>query len=430
VTTEHSSPTVQQGSRLALAFIFITALLDSVGLGIIIPVLPQLIAELRGYHTITPAAMSEAARWGGWLAFVFAGMQFLCAPLIGNLSDRFGRRPVLIASLLALGLDYLVMGLAPTLAWIFVTRAISGIAGASYPTIGAYIADVTPPEKRGVNFGLIGAAFSLGFIVGPLAGGLLGQFGPRIPFFAAAGLSLANALFGLFVLKESLALANRRKFEWQRANPVGALHAMRRFPMILGLIAVIILTRLAHDANPVIFTYYVMLKFGWNSAMVGYAMMWIGATLALVYMVLIRVVMPKIGEPASVYVGLIGGAISFAGYAFATQGWQMFVWITVFALFGFAGPALNGIMSKLVGPTEQGELQGALACVGSLTSVAAPIILTQVFAFFTGPRAPVYFPGSAFFVGALSLLAAAAVFTRLRTRAPAAPAAAAAEPAE
>ena len=412
--------TAPQGSRLALAFIFTTMLIDTIGLGIIIPVFPKLLSELTG------EGMSRAAWWGGWLAFVFAGMQFLCAPLIGNLSDRFGRRPVLIASLLMLGLDYLVMGLAPTIAWIFVTRAISGIAGATYPTVSAYIADVTPPERRGVNFGLIGTAFSLGFIFGPLLGGLLGQFGPRIPFIASAALSLANALFGLLVLKESLAKENRREFEWRRANPVGALHAMRRFPLIVGLIAVIVLVRLAHDANPVIFTYYVMLKFHWSTAMVGYAMMWVGTTLALVYTFLIRIAMPKIGETNSVYLGLFGGALAFAGYAFATQGWMMFGWITVFALFGFAGPALNAIMSKLVGPKEQGELQGALACVGSLTSVVAPILLTQVFAYFTGSRAPVYFPGSSFFVASLCLVAAAAVFTRLRTQ----PAVAAAEPAE
>jgi MFS transporter, DHA1 family, tetracycline resistance protein len=247
-----------------------------------------------------------------------------------------------------------------------------------------------------------------------------------VPFFASAALALANALFGLLVLRESLPPENRRTFEWKRANPVGALHAMRRFPMIVGLIAVVVLMRLAHDANPIIFTYYVMLKFHWDTKMVGYAMMFIGATLAAVYMVLLRIVIPKIGEANGVYLGLFGGAAAFAGYAFATRGGMMFVWMAVFALFGFAGPALNGIMSRLVGPTEQGELQGALSCVGSLTSVAAPIVLTQIFVYFTSAAAPVYFPGSAFFVASLCLLGAVLVFVRLR-RQPAARAAHAAE---
>lgn len=416
--TGNSGTAGAQTNRLALTFIFITALIDSIGLGIIIPVWPKLIAELA--H----ANITGAAWWGQWIGFVYAGMQFLCAPLIGNLSDRFGRRPVLIASLLALALDYSIMGFAPTLAWLFVGRFLSGIAGAAYPTIGAYIADVTPPDKRAGGFGVMGAAFSVGFILGPAMGGILGEFGSRVPFFAAAALSLANALFGLLVLRESLAKENRRAFEWRRANPVGALHAMRRFPLILGLIAVVVLMRLAHDANPVLFTYYVMLKFHWSTAMVGYAMATVGAALGIVYMFLIRIVIPKIGEANSVYLGLLGGAIAFAGYAFAPNTVTMFVFIAAFAVFGFAGPALNAIMSKLVGPKEQGELQGALACVGSLTSVAAPIILTQVFVAFAKP--PFRFPGAGFLAASAFLIVAAGVFIRLRTQ----PAAAAPEPAE
>ena len=425
--TADSGTIPAQTNRLALAFIFITMLVDTIGLGIIIPVFPQLIAELRGYHTITPQAMNEAARWGGWLAFIFAGAQFLCAPLIGNLSDRYGRKPVLILSLLTLGLDYLAMAISPTIMWLFITRTLSGISGAAYTTVNAYIADVTPPEKRAANFGLVGGAFSLGFIVGPLLGGLLGSYGARIPFFAAAGLALANSLFGLFVLRESLAKENRRTFEWKRANPVGALSAMRRFPMIVGLIAVVVLMRLAHDANPVIFTYYVMLKFHWDSKMVGYSLVFIGVALAFVYMFLIRVVNPRIGDTNSVYLGLLAGAAAFAGYAFATHGATMYLWMAVFALFGFASPALNGIMSRLVGPKEQGELQGALACAGSLATVVAPILLTQIFAYFTSATAPVYFPGAAFLAASISLILAALVFTGIRVQRQTA---AAAEPAE
>lgn len=400
-------------SRTALAFIFVTMLVDTIGLGVIIPVAPKIIAELTGL------GMSGAAWWGGWLFFVFALMQFLCAPLIGNLSDRFGRRPVLIASLLMLGVDYLITGLAPTIAWLFVGRFLSGIAGASYTTAYAYIADVTPPQKRAANFGLIGAAFSVGFILGPALGGTLGEYGTRVPFFVAAGLSLLNALFGFFVLKESLARNNRREFEIWRANPLGALAALRRFPGVLVLCIVIVLMRLAHDSNPVIFSYYVMLKFHWTPRLVGYSLMAVGALMAVVYGYLTRVVIPRIGESSAVYLGLGCGAIGFAGYAFATQSWMMFAWMVPFALFGFVMPALNSIMSKSVGPSEQGELQGAIACIGSLTSIAAPPLLTNLFSYFSGAQAPIYFPGAAFLAASLCLVMAAAVFARIRAPSPA-----------
>jgi len=400
-------------SRYALAFIFITMLVDSIGLGLIIPVAPKIIAQL------THEDMSGAARWGGWLYFVFALMQFLCAPLIGNLSDRFGRRPVLIASLLALGIDYVITGLAPTIAWLFIGRFLSGIAGASYTTAYAYIADITPPEKRAANFGVTGAAFSVGFILGPALGGLLGQADPRVPFFLAAGLSLLNAAFGFFVLRESLAPENRRTFEPWRANPVGALAALRRFPGILTLCIVVVLMRLAHDSNPAVFSYYVMFKFHWTPQLVGYALMAVGALMAVVYGGLVRLVIPKIGETVAVYLGLLCGAMGFAGYAFATESWEMFAWMVPFALMGFVMPALNAIMSKMVGPTEQGELQGALACIGSLTSIAAPPLLTNLFAYFSSGRAPVYFPGAAFLAASVFLVLAALVFTQIRVQSPA-----------
>jgi DHA1 family tetracycline resistance protein-like MFS transporter len=406
-------------SRYALAFIFITMLVDTIGLGIIIPVAPRIIAELTGYAAGDPHAMSGSAWWGGWLQFVFALMQFLCAPLIGNLSDRFGRRPVLIASLLALGVDYLITGLAPTLGWLFIGRFLSGIAGASYTTVNAYIADITPPEKRAANFGLTGAAFSLGFILGPVLGGFLGEIGTRVPFFVAAGLSLANALFGIFVLKESLKKENRRKFEFWRANPVGALAALSRFPNIVTLCAVIVLMRLAHDSNPVIFTYYVYAKFNWTPHMVSYALVAVGALMFVVYAFLTRALIPRIGEAASVYVGLLSGALGFAGYAFSTETWMMFACMVPFAFMGLVTPALNSIMSKGVGPTEQGELQGALACIGSLTSIAAPPLLTNLFSYFTSAKAPVYFPGAAFLAASLCLILGALVFTQIRAQSPA-----------
>ena len=403
-------------SRYALAFIFITMLVDTIGLGVIVPVTPAIIAELTGHKVTDPHAMSEAAWWGGWLATAFSGMLFLFSPLMGNLSDRFGRRPVLIASLLALGVDYLITGLAPTLWWLFVGRTLSGIAGASYTTANAYIADVTPPEKRAQNFGLTGAAFGIGFVIGPAIGGLLGQYGARLPFFVSAGLAVANALFGFFVLKESLPPARRRKFEFWRANPAGSLVALRRYPMVLGFVAILILMRLAHDANPVIWTYYVYLKFHWSSIEVGYSMMFLGLAMAVVFGFLTRILIPKLGEHRAAYIGLFCGAAGFAGYAFATQSWMMYAWMSVWSMMGLAMPSINGIISTHVPPNEQGELQGALSSVGGITSIVAPLLLTNVFAYFTSARAPIYFPGAAFLAAGVMLLLAALLLLRIERK--------------
>jgi MFS transporter, DHA1 family, tetracycline resistance protein len=399
-----------RANRHALVFIFITMLIDTIGLGIILPVTPKLITELTGQ------GMSDAARWGGWLFFVYALMQFFFAPAIGNLSDRFGRRPVLITSLAVLGVDYLITALAPTILWLFIARLMSGIAGAAYPTANAYIADVSPPEKRAANFGLVGAAFGIGFVIGPAIGGVLGQHGTRLPFYVSAAIAFCNALYGFVVLKESLPLSSRRKFELWRANPLGALVALRRFPAMLGLFGVIVLMRLAHDANPVIWTYYTMLKFNWSPAQVGYSLMVVGAMLAFVYSFLTRIIVPRIGENRSVFLGLACGTIGFMGYAFAAKGWVLYAWMAVWVLMALSGPSLNAIMSRQVGPDEQGELQGALASLGSLTSVAAPPILSNLFGYFTSAAAPIYFPGAAFFAGSVFLALSALVFAWTRKR--------------
>jgi len=400
-------------SRHALAFIFVTVLIDSMGLGIIIPVFPKLLTVLA--HE----GLDGAARTGAYLSFAYAGMQFLFAPVLGNLSDRFGRRPILIVSLLGIAIDYLIMGLSPTLGWLFVGRTLSGMAGASYTTAAAYIADVTSPQKRAQSFGLIGAAFGVGFVLGPALGGVLGEAGVRLPFFVSAGLAALNALYGLCVLKESLAPDHRRKFELWRANPLGALIVLRRFPIVLPLCGVLILMRMAHDANPSVFTYYTMLKFRWTAAQVGYSMMGIGLVVAVSYIVLPRLI-PRIGEGRAVYVGLGGGALSFAAYAFATQGWMIYAAMLPFGLVAMAMPALNAIMSKEVGPKEQGELQGAITSLGSLTSVFAPLILGNLFAYFSGAAAPLYFPGAAFAAAALCLVLAAALFAVISPHAAAA----------
>src|SRR5882757_4899044 len=303
-------------SRTALIFIFLTMLIDTIGLGVIIPVSPGIIAQL------THEPISGAARWGGWLFFAYALMQFLCAPVIGGLSDRFGRRPVLILSLLMLGVDYLVTGLAPTIVWLFVGRILSGMAGAAYPTVNAYIADVSPPEKRAANFGLVGAAFGVGFILGPALGGFVGEhLGLRAPFFVAAGLSFANALFGLFVLKESLPPERRRKFEWWRANPFGALKALVRYRTLGLLFVVLVLAQLAHDSLPSTWTYYTMLKFNWGPGDVALSLVAIGVLTTLSFAVLPRLLVPRLGETQTVILGFLCGALSYAGYAFATQTW-------------------------------------------------------------------------------------------------------------
>ena len=278
----------------ALTFIFITLLIDVIGLGIIIPVLPKFIGSL--IH----GDLSLASTYSGWLTFAYAGMQFLFAPVVGALSDRFGRRPVLLCSLFGFGIDYIFMGFAPTIGWLFAGRLISGITGASFTTAGAYIADVSPPEKRAQNFGLIGAAFGLGFIIGPVIGGLLGQISPRLPFFAAAGLALINWIYGYFILPESLSENNRRKFEWKRANPIGALKNFSRYPVILSLVASLVCIYLASHATQSTWTFYTMEKFKWDEKMVGYSLGFVGIMIALVQGGLIRIVIPKLGQKRSI----------------------------------------------------------------------------------------------------------------------------------
>ncbi|MBC6610061.1 TCR/Tet family MFS transporter [Hymenobacter sp. BT507] len=381
--------------KAALGFIFITLLLDVIGFGIIIPVLPKLIEQLTG------EGLSEAARYGGLLGFAFAGMQFLFSPVLGNLSDQYGRRPVLLTALFGFGLDYLFLAFAPSIAWLFVGRIIAGITGASFTTAGAYIADISPPEKRAENFGLIGAAFGMGFIIGPVVGGLLGQFGPRVPFLAAAGLTLLNWLYGYFVLPESLPEESRRPFDWQRANPVGSLRQLGRYPVILGMVASLVLIYLASHATQSTWSYFTMYRFGWDEKWVGYSLGVIGALTGLVQGVLIRYINPRLGPTRSVVLGLSLYAVGLLLFAFAGQGWQMFVFLVPYCLGGIAGPALQGIMSGQVPANEQGELQGALTSLVSVTAIIGPPLMTGLFSYFTSPKAPIHFPGAAFLTAAV-----------------------------
>lgn len=387
-----------KGRPAALGFIFITLLVDVTGLGIIIPVLPKLIAGMIHGN------LSQASQYGGWLTFAYAIMQFVCAPIIGNLSDRYGRRPVLLISLLGFGIDYIFLAFAPTIFWLFIGRVIAGITGASFTTASAYIADISEPEKRAQNFGLIGVAFGLGFIIGPVIGGVLGQFGSRIPFLAAAGLSLLNTAYGFFVLPESLPKEKRRPFEWKRANPIGSLMQLKKYPAVGGLISSLILVYIAAHAVQTTWSYYNMEKFHWNEAWVGYSLGFVGLMIAIVQGGLIRVVIPRLGQQRSVYAGLLLYSIGLLLFAFAAKGWMMFVFIIPYCMGGIAGPALQGIISGYVPPNEQGELQGALTSLMSLTTIFGPLMMTYLFAYFTSSKAPVLFPGAPFLMGAILML--------------------------
>ena len=384
--------------KAALGFIFITLLIDTTGFGIIIPVMPKLIQQM--IH----GDLSAASRYGGWLGFAYAFMQFIFAPVLGNLSDRFGRRPVLLFSLFGFGIDYLFLSFANSIGWLFVGRAIAGITGASFTTATAYIADVSAPEDRAKNFGIVGAAFGMGFILGPVLGGLLGHYGTRVPFYTAAGLSLLNWLYGYFVLPESLSKENRRKFEWKRANPLGSLKALNKYPSVSGLIFSLVLVYLAVHAVQSNWAFFNMEKFKWSERMIGISLGVVGLLVGLVQGLLIRVVNPKLGNERSIYVGLGLYSLGMLLFGVATQGWMMFAFLVPYCLGGISGPALQATISLQVPANEQGELQGALTSLMSATSIVGPPMMTNIFAYFTQSGAPVYLPGAPFLLGAILML--------------------------
>lgn len=385
--------------KAAVGFIFITILMDVVGIGIIIPVVPKLIAEL-----IQNPSAGIAAKIGGWLTFSYALMQFVFSPILGNLSDQYGRRPVLLFSLLGFGLDYLFVAFAPSIFWLFIGRIIAGITGGSITTATAYMADISTPENRAQNFGMIGAAFGLGFIVGPFLGGVLGEFGARVPFFVAAGLALANWLYGYFVLPESLDKSLRRPFDWKRANPVNSLLRLKKYPAVGGLIGSLVLIYLAAHAVQSNWTFFNIERFNWSTKMIGISLGIVGVLVTLVQGGLIRVINPRIGNEKSVYFGLALYTIGLLSFAFANQSWMMFAFLVPYCLGGIAGPALQSIISGSFPANEQGELQGALTSLISVTSIFGPLIMTSSFAYFTSDRALIYFPGVSFLIGALFML--------------------------
>ncbi len=395
-----------KSAKTATIFIFITVLIDTIGFGLVIPVGPRLIMDLTG------EGLSRAATYAGWLMLTYAIVQFFCAPVLGNISDRFGRRPVILFALLSLGVDYLIMGFATTLGWLFVGRTLVGISGVSFIPAYAYLADVSPPEKRAQNFGLVGAAFGMGFVIGPAIGGLLGELGPRVPFFVAAGLALANATFGFFVLPESLPKESRRPFDIRRANPVGMLLHIRKYPLVPGLACAAFLWILAHQVLPSTWSFYSMFKFGWTEAMVGASLAAVGVVMAISQGWLTRVVIPRLGERRAALIGLVFAVVVYLGYAFSTRGWMVFGWMLAWFPAALVYPSMNALMSQRVPPNAQGELQGAMGSLFSLASVIAPPIMTQLFGYFSSDTAVVYFPGAAFVFSTLIVMVCAAVFVR------------------
>lgn len=389
--------------RHGMLFVFLTVLLDVIGIGIVIPILPSLITDLTG-ETLSAAAVD-----GGWLIFVYAGVQFVFAPIVGNLSDRFGRRPVLLVSVATLGFDNLVCALAPSLPWLFLGRILAGASGASYTTAGAYIADISTPETRARNFGMMGMAFGVGFVLGPVIGGIAGAYGPRVPFAVAAGLSLLNVLFGAIFLKETLPAARRRPFSLARANPLGALRAMRRHPAVLGLAAVAVIYQIAHDANPAVWAYAAKLRFGWSEREIGLSLAVVGVAMAIVMGGLIGPTVRRFGERRTALIGLVTAAVGFTGYAFAETPLMLFAAIVPFAFIGLIEPSIRAIAVGKVPEDEQGELQGAFASLRSLTMIGSPILMTRLFGWFTGADAPVYFPGAPFLAAAILLVIGAAL---------------------
>jgi len=394
-----------KATRKAFAFILMTVFLDAVGIGIIIPVIPALLLELVGGN------LSNVALYGGWLMFLFAALQFFTAPILGNLSDQFGRRPILLVSLAAYGIDLVIMGLAPTIVWLFIGRALSGVFGATYAVAQAYIADSAPGAQRAKGFGWLGAAYGAGFVIGPAIGGILGNSDPRLPFFVAAGLVGINVVYGIFVLPESLTPANRRKFSLRRSHAVGTLRRMFHYPVVGGLLAALVFYNIATDANPATWTFVTIEKFDWTPFDIGLSMTFIGVFIAVFQGGAIGPMVNRIGEQRTIIIMLILSAVTYVGFAYAWAGWVMYAWMVPHALSGIAGPAINGVLSQRVAADEQGELQGALAALRSITHSVAPLLLTGLFSYFTGPAAPWYFPGAPFLTAGL-LMAATLLMVR------------------
>jgi MFS transporter, DHA1 family, tetracycline resistance protein len=399
--------------RNPLIFLFVTRLIDAIGFGIVMPVLPQLLLDMG------EPDIAAATRTGGILLVTYAGLQFFFAPVMGNLSDRFGRRPVILASLFAYGVDYLLMGFAPSVLWLFVGRAVAGVAGAVYVPSNAFIADVTPPEKRAQAFGLMGSAFGLGFILGPGIGGLLGELGPRAPFFAAAALAGVNLMFGVFVLPESLPRERRRTFSWRRANPLGAVTMLQHYPGVLLYALAIVVHLIGHNVYPSTWAFFMTAKFTSSTGMIGATLMATGISMALAQAFVTGRLSKRVGEVRAAVFGLSVAVAVMVGYAFITDVWMVFPLTLIGALQSVAYPALNAMMSKSVPANAQGELQGGVASLSSIANVLGPLLMSQTLAFFTSTMTPVYFAGAAFILAAaMNLTAIGLLLTRRHSEQP------------
>jgi MFS transporter, DHA1 family, tetracycline resistance protein len=388
-----------------LPIVAMALFIDSMGIGIIIPVAPQLVMQLSG------ASLADAAPIAGWLTLAYASMQFIFSPILGNLSDRYGRKPILLASLAALSVDYVLMGLAPSLAWLFVGRIIAGIAGATFSTANAVVADIIPPDQRAKYFGLNGAAWGMGFIVGPVVGGLLGGFGPRVPFFAAAVFTAINFLIAVVVLKETLPESQRRAFSARRANVLGAIKSMRAIPGAALLLFVLFMYQIGHDTLPSTWTWMTMAKFGWGEREMGISLAVLGLGTAVVQGGLVGIFTRKLGEFRSALIGLSAGSVGFMGYALSTEPWMLFASVPVACLIGLTMPSIRAILSRQVPANAQGELQGAIAGIVSFTALVTPFTMTHLFSF---SMEQMQFPGAPFVAAATSLVLGAVLFSRSR----------------
>jgi DHA1 family tetracycline resistance protein-like MFS transporter len=399
--TEHK-PAVR---RHAALFIFVTVVLDSMGIGIIMPVMPDLLKELSGL------SIGQAALWGGYLSFSYAMMQFLFSPTIGNLSDRFGRRPVLLISLATLTVDYIVMALAPSLWILFIGRIIAGLAGATYSTATAYLADVTPKEKRAAAFGLVGAGFGVGFIFGPALGGIMGEYGTRAPFYAAAAVAAANFAYGWFVLPESLSQENRRHFDWKRANPLGAIQQISNFPMVVWFLGASTLYGFAHMVYPAVWSFFAKAAFNWSNAEIGLSLAAVGVFFTVVQGGLIGIILKRLGEVRTALMGFAANIFGMTAIAFATQDWIVWAMMPVTALGALVTPALTGLMANRIPDNQQGELQGLMASLGAIVAILSPLLMTQTFGYFTAHDALFFFPGAPFLAAACLMVLALIPFT-------------------
>jgi len=397
-------------ARAAFVFIFITVLLDMLALGIIVPVLPGLVVFFQGGDTASAAAIY------GVFGSVWAAMQFIFSPVLGSLSDRFGRRKVILLSNVGLGVDYLLMALAPTLAWLFVGRVASGITSSSFPTAIAYIADVTPPEERAGKFGMLGAAFGAGFIVGPTVGGLLSAYSLRAPFWGAAILSLANAAYGFFILPESLPERERSPFHWRRANPIGSLQLLRARPLLFALASAGFLSMLAHDSLPTTAVLYAKYRYHWDERTLGLVLAVVGVAALIVQAGLVGRLVAWLGERKALAAGFLSGAAGLAMYGVAPTGTWFMLGVPGTALYGLANPALQSLMTREVGPSEQGQLQGANGSMNGIANMTAPILFTQVFALAIGRYRTLHLPGAPFILGAVLLVGAFVVGWRVTAR--------------